>query len=449
MANHVIKKNILNDKVFYGFLVLELIICSYSFYNNEVMAGILQYYYDFSRFFKSGFSDSYVWQLEAPTFPMWGYGVILTLTSNKLLIIFAQQLLFLFTVWFTENKLKKWYRQPDLFTYRILVIFSFCLFFFNSILWPYGFNSMLLFLALLSAIEFIKGQKPVHLYTSGALIGLALNLRSDFIYFVPFLFIITFLFSRKFVTTPRNLAIHAKSLAILILLITPWMIHSYHKTGHVLVNSTNAGHVLYISLGQLPDNKWKITPLDGDSSMADIVKNVAKEPNSCTFKADSVLKKKWLELVVNDPAEYARKCINNVKLFIIKPFYTPDFYTFTMEPKELQKVKDEMSGYISGLKIGSIISTLFKYSDVFLFAALFALINFILNLFFWFNILKYLLVKKLAVLNDYVFLIAFGFIFYQVSFQTLAYYFASYHTNLFLTYVFLTVHTRSGAYLKG
>jgi len=62
-----------------------------------------------------------------------------------------------------------------------------------------------------------------------------------------------------------------------------------------IINSTNGGHVLYISLGQLPGNKWGITALDEDIKMKTIIKDrLGPGVNTMALDSDKILKNEYI-----------------------------------------------------------------------------------------------------------------------------------------------------------
>ena len=94
----------------------------------------------------------------------------------------------------------------------------------------------------------------------------------------------------------------------------PWMLYSYSVTSKPLVTSTNGGHVLFIGLGQLPGNKWGITPSDSDPLMHSLLKDGQDETcHSCSYEADRVLKKEFLNRIKSDPGEFGKKILHSLK----------------------------------------------------------------------------------------------------------------------------------------
>jgi hypothetical protein len=107
----------------------------------------------------------------------------------------------------------------------------------------------------------------------------------------------------------------------------PWALYCKHVTGHYLITSTNSGHVFFIGLGNLPNNKWKITPYDGDPVMNEIVKNnLGPNVTSLDYKGDRLLKKVFAKYVVSDLKEYLKKCFYNLRRTLVDGVYPGEFY---------------------------------------------------------------------------------------------------------------------------
>jgi hypothetical protein len=105
------------------------------------------------------------------------------------------------------------------------------------------------------------------------------------------------------------------------------MIYSARATGHVLLTSTNAGHVLYISLGQLPGNPWGITPSDGDPRMHRELDAHFRHRNtsSLTYASDGFLRHRFIQLVRAHPAAWLHKDLLDAKSTLTGGFYDGEF----------------------------------------------------------------------------------------------------------------------------
>jgi hypothetical protein len=97
-----------------------------------------------------------------------------------------------------------------------------------------------------------------------------------------------------------------------------------------LLTSTNSGHVLFISLGNLPGNTWGITPVDGDPRMVREVRDQFGHDQTLIHESDDFLRRRFFELVAEDPVEYARKDLHNLVTVPLDGVYSGEF----LEEKE-------------------------------------------------------------------------------------------------------------------
>ena len=110
------------------------------------------------------------------------YGLVLTITKSKLIIILFQQLLTFGTIFFIDFFIRKynWIKSFDFF--RFLLLISFNWFFFHSSLYPYSISANLLILSVFLLLIFFQTNKVIPLISSGIIFGILLNFRSDFYY---------------------------------------------------------------------------------------------------------------------------------------------------------------------------------------------------------------------------------------------------------------------------
>jgi hypothetical protein len=373
------------------------------------------------------------------TFPMWGYGFILLFLKleSKLLIIILQQLLTLVVIVYSEKTLLK--QQVDsksIFLYRVFILFSVNLFYVQTSLTPDGIALNLLALSMLFLFNYFINKKYITLIMSAIFYGLLLNFRSDFYYFQFVIIIILF-----FLTVLKKIQLRYIHLLIWLFIIQvlmiPWGLHTYKISGKYLQTSTNAGHTMYLSLGQLPGNKWGITPRDNDASMANILKrDSVLEIRSCSFVADNILKKEWLKNVRNDPFSYLKKCLFNLYRIARNPFYAGDIDKRFLGEEDSFNFRKEMKSNLDKGQIKKAIELLLT-PPLFVFIIPF-LTNiwgiFILVLFFYY-LIRYLIIFKGAILYDPIILLTLLVIFYQLSILILFFFMPYYHMNVLIFYL--------------
>jgi hypothetical protein len=302
------------------------------------MEGLLDNYLEFKRIILSGFHGSL-------TFPMWGYGWFMILSENRLVLLLLQNVLALVALAVFERHLARTglLRGSALTMFRAVMAVSVPWFAFNSLRWP---NSIAASLLALAAVFFHRGLSADRggwrdVLASGMLFGLALNFRSDFCAFtLPFA-------AGCFCLMRTGRA--AARLALWILAVAgtliPWMAYTRHATGQVLLTSSNAGHVFYIGLGNLPGNTWGITDSDGDPSMHRVVRDhFGRDLPTFVPSTDTVLKREFLRLVKENPGEYARKCAYVFSRVLVSGTYFGEFIQ-TADRERSARFEAELTRY--------------------------------------------------------------------------------------------------------
>ena len=260
---------------------------------------------------------------------MWGYGWLLLLSSSKLVLLFLQCLFAVVSALFILTAIRPALRL-NAFQFNVLmwlVVLSLPWYALSSVLWPHSVATSLLLTSLGLLIKAQGSESPrLRLWLlSGLSFGIMLNFRSDYILLPVGLLLVVLVFdNRPLLTNTKKLIVWC---APVLLTMIPWGVYTQHTTGHYLQTSTNGGHVLYFSLGQLPGNSWGITPRDDDPSMAALLESEFGKPTSpLTYEADVVLKSRFRELVFASPGEYTRKVVHNVGSLIFGGTYAGAFH---------------------------------------------------------------------------------------------------------------------------
>jgi hypothetical protein len=106
------------------------------------------------------------------------------------------------------------------------------------------------------------------------------------------------------------------------LLIVPWAMRAYSVTGELRLSASNGGAVMYISLGQLPNNSWGIIPLDETAyQIADSLNFDSPYSN----EADNYFKSLSLQSIQTNPLEYAKKVGYNLFSSLTYGVYTGEY----------------------------------------------------------------------------------------------------------------------------
>jgi len=246
-----------------------------------------------------------------PTFPMWGYGWILILTTNKALLIALQMGVAIAVAWYFINTLEETGEAsgPSAFLLRIGMLLCVPWFAFHSIEWSQSLatSALVLSIALLIRAVHHRGKRRSLLAASALCFGVNLNFASD-LYLLPGAMAGAYWLLRRCI---RIAAVEALVwVAIVFLMLVPWMAYSWHAVGAPLIKSSNQGHVLLIGLGQDPKHRFDITYSDGDPTMYRLLTEAlgAERGNrfyeSCSFEADPILRRAFLERIRHQSRAY-------------------------------------------------------------------------------------------------------------------------------------------------
>jgi hypothetical protein len=312
-------------------MVIMSLLVTWLNFHGILMITVYAYYLDFKNIILAGF-DPRASIIGAPTFPMWGYGWLLILTESKIVLIAVQFSLAILSIWYGIKILVRnnIFTNSELIIFKALLIFSIPWYAFQSIRWPYSISGSLITISLFTLGETFfytkKGGLNVYfkIVISALLFGLALNFRSDY-YLLPVVIFIAIVFFKKF----RILYVIPATvwLITIYLALIPWGLYSKKVSGHFLFTSTNSGHVFYVGLGNLPDNKWGITQFDNDPKMAQLITDHYGAPKTTlVFTTDSLLKKEFFRLISNNPKEYLRKCFYSFCKMSVSGVYSGEFW---------------------------------------------------------------------------------------------------------------------------
>ena len=135
-------------------MIIMSVLITWLNYYAHIMLVIYPYYLDFKNIILSGFDHS-KGIIGTPTFPMWGYGWLLIISENKIVLITIQFVLALFSIWYLFRQVEKYniLSFNTIFIVKILLIISVPWYAFHSIRWPYSISVSLI---TLSFILFIR-----------------------------------------------------------------------------------------------------------------------------------------------------------------------------------------------------------------------------------------------------------------------------------------------------
>jgi len=314
----------LNNYLFFIIWLIVCVACVLFNFRGETQTGLIPSYIRYSNFIKSGFDFSVEPGLYS--FPIWGYGFIIAITKSKVALIILQQLFACGAIIFVDYVLRKldWSKTSQII-FRISMLTGLPWFFFHTVIWPYSWGASLLMFGIFALLLYLKKGSFYSILLSAVSFGLMLNFRSDYLFLI--IFLTCFLLILNFAKIQKlKLGYIVAWIGIVFLFLIPWSNYTKAKTGHRLFKTTNKGHFLFISLGQLPDNIWGITPFDNDSIMNKLVRENVGGTRTANYESDKYLTKKWLELIKDNPSEFAKKCLQNFNVLNEIPFYIGELW---------------------------------------------------------------------------------------------------------------------------
>ncbi len=285
--------------------------------------GGLHYYKHYASLIRTGFAGEHL-----PTFPMWGYGWLMSITQDKLTLLCIEMVFALCTLYWALRIIE----QENIFSATVIralkvgMVVSIPWYAFHALRWPSGIAASLFLVALpLLYRAVIRKQKNwVYLIGSALCFGVLLHFRSDYFLMPIGLAVIVVGFFR----TKQSFLQMLVWLIVLYGCLAPWAFYTKKACGHYLVTSTNGGHVAFIGLGHDSKNRWGITVSDGDPVMHHVVNEHFKTVRHSTldYEADQVLKRTFLEYITAYPWDYVRKCVYNLFLVVTQGFYPGEFF---------------------------------------------------------------------------------------------------------------------------
>lgn len=435
-SKNQVKKILESDKWYFSIVFVLSILMMWLNSENIMMGGILPYYEDFAKYFQSGLSNDSI--PRSPLFPMWGYGIIYAIFKNYFIIGCLQMAFMLFTIYKIETIILSIKTiNYNKYVFRGLVVLGLNWFLFHTPYWPYSISANCLVLGLYLLLRAIYNSKMIDVVLSSIMIGVMLNLRSDYIYYCIYLsFYLIFLSIIKKFEWKNSLL----WIIIWVTMMLPWSFHSKNISGHHSFTSMNSGHVLFISLGQLQGNVWGITDTDEDPKMHALIDSLgSSEASTYNYEGNKILIQEWKNRIVSHPSEYLRKCVSVLYMTLTRPFCHGEIYKkFIKDEAQIETLKNNLKRDIASFDIIALLSKFVSKTYMgFIIPLALNLLSIALFIFFLFIILKGILKNKWDIFKESSFHILYSVIAYQIALQTLAYYNPNYHSNVYLFYALL------------
>lgn len=268
------------------------------------------------------------------TYPMWGYSafmLIAKLLGSYYNIIIIQFVLCYFSILVFYKSFNIKYKNIHL--PLLLPYIALC-----SVKWNDAIVASSLVFYVYFLAKSIKDNNLKSNIISGLILGVILNLRSEYLGLLLFQFIGIVLI--KSVRQSVKLKIHSVIYLTAILTLFPWAIRNYIEFGEMKFSSTNGASVMYISLGQLADNVWGIKAVDNTAFQV-VKKHRIADPYS--LEGEKVLKEEFIEKVKSEPMEYVKKCASNALSFFIGGVYTGEYGSVLIKKDMRQSIDNKIN----------------------------------------------------------------------------------------------------------
>ena len=441
-----LKKN----TTYYLILFVIISLCSLISYENLTFDLYFNYLYeDYANFFKS--FDIGELRYDPTTFPLWGYGLIHLLDKNIFLTLLIQQLFTFLTLVYLDIVIRKNNILRNISFFRVIILLSSSWFFFHTQMWPKSIAANLLLLALIFLIEYLYDRSQKKLIFASICFGFLHNFRSDYIYLsIVIFFLILFIDEFSF----KNFINKSIFPFIQLVFLIPWMMFTFNQIGKPLVTSTNTGHVLFIGLGQLPNNVWGITPFDKDPKKMQLLNEKFKTdyskieyPEWNRDKENKYLEEVFIKNIKQNPVEWIKKCFYAARLLILDPFYVGNVGNFQQNKiSNIYEIR-ELENLIYNLNISESLYLLkntkwnFNLKELFqiiitIYTKIFGIVIFISSVIILIIATLNRLKKKLFFDNVETLMIL--CILYQISISIFAFHMPVYNSTLYIIYILLS-----------
>lgn len=269
-------------------------------------SGLVVWYRKFAEIFGRGTSP--LPGGEYPTFPMWGYGFLLSYISNVTLLTLLQigvGLTGVLCLMFSLLAAGKLQRSSVVLGMWIVAFF---LPWHSAGASAYSAPAVATGLMLVSLgflIRYLAFGKRICILAAAVSYGVCLNFRSDYCVFSAVIAGVICLAARRW---QKGLLDASLWLIVIGIFMAPWAIYTQRATGHAQLTSSNTGHVLYLSWGDLPSNPWGIQVSDDDPVMiADLKQHYGYPVSSLSTEGDRYLRRRFFEMVREQPWCYIRR----------------------------------------------------------------------------------------------------------------------------------------------
>lgn len=307
MINHLR----LNDKHLKNYIVIALITLVVAVFLSHAPDGVFEHIKLVSRWLVGGEKP------EVVTWPAWGYAFLIAIIPSFTIVILIQASIGVLSLAMLLNRLTNQ-------TLKQKIILS--LLFISAIPWynqqvelyPSALAGSFTLLAILFLDTSIRLKSIKYAALAGVMSGFAQNFRTEFLLLPMFIGVCISVF--HLIGTIRIRAFKS----ILIFIITalvfqlPWMFFYHSQTGRYSLTESSLGHVLYVSLGSVPGNKYGYIGNDADAAVP--IQKAGFSYSSLSEEGNVFLKHLFIERVKENPWYMVQRTFQQLKNTVVAPF---------------------------------------------------------------------------------------------------------------------------------
>ena len=184
--------------------------------------------------------------------------------------------------------------------------------------YPSGLAGSLVLAALL-VLDVAMGKNNLKAAViAGVLVGLAQNLRTEFVLVPAFIGICLLILKRWRVIAPASMKPIWVFITTAFILQLPWALFYHAETGRFSLTESNLGHVMYVSLGSSSHNPWGIVGDDEGAMKA--VHDEGYSFSSLSEPGNQVLRRLVWAKVKQHPYGMVQRTVQQLRNTLVAPF---------------------------------------------------------------------------------------------------------------------------------
>ena len=185
-------------------------------------------------------------------------------------------------------------------------------------LYPSGLAGSLLLTSLMILDSALRKKKLALAGLAGVLMGLAQNLRTEFVLLPVFIGVCIAVLRHWRIVKLSSMRPVWVFILVAVILQLPWAIFYHGETGRYSLTESNFGHVMFVSLGSSLNNPWKITGNDLGAMQA--VHDAGFSFSSLSEPGNQVLRRMVWANVKQHPDALLQRTLQQLLNTVVAPF---------------------------------------------------------------------------------------------------------------------------------